>query len=255
MPAGQVTTFLTQMPSWKWVPPGQPCGCTIGGGFSVAGDGYTSTVLVSGVTATGNSAPYDQGGGGIVQNLGSGATVTITASTFTDNSANVGGGLTVAFSDETDLSVTDSTFSGNEAVQIVRGEGSYAYGGVGGGLFREWPEFVGVGDNLGLGQQPAVHLHALAELHEVRRGIKSGAVAGGAQHRLDHRRHRALAVGARHMDHRVAALGMPDGRRQPLHAVDAELHAPGLQSVEVFLDGRVVGERVSHGFQAMRRMR
>jgi hypothetical protein len=48
-----------------------------------------------------------------------------------------------------------------------------------------------------------VEAHALVVAHQVRRRVEPGPVAGRAQHRLEHRRGRALAVGAGHGDHRA----------------------------------------------------
>ena len=53
----------------------------------------------------------------------------------------------------------------------------------------------------------------LGEIDQVRRGVARRAVAGGAQRRVDHRRDRALAVGAGDVDRRNARSGWPSRRR------------------------------------------
>ena len=100
-----------------------------GGAFSIYGDGVTNAVTITGVTATDGESP-DQAGGVAIQTMASG-TVTVADSTFSDNSGNLGGGLTIGRlnAEPVAITISGSTFSGNDATSI------------GGGLY--------LGDNLG----------------------------------------------------------------------------------------------------------
>src|SRR5205814_792869 len=79
---------------------------------------------------------------------------------------------------------------------------------------------------------PAVDPDALAEVDQVRRGEEPGAESGLAQHALDHRAGRALAVGAGDMDRAEAALRIAERPEQGARAVEAQLVAPALQAIE-----------------------
>ena len=73
------------------------------------------------------------------------------------------------------------------------------------------------------GDLRAAQPDALADAHQVRRGVQTGRVAGGQQHRLEKRRGRALALGPGD-DHRgERALRVPEpGERAP-HRPETEL--------------------------------
>ena len=61
-------------------------------------------------------------------------------------------------------------------------------------------------DHLLLGDELVVDTDALAEVHQMRRGVESRAVARLREYRCEHVRHRPLAVGAGHVDREVVAL-------------------------------------------------
>ena len=107
---------------------------------------------------------------------------------------------------------------------------------------RHGLQFVDVGHDLLLAEQLAVHLHALAQLYQMRGGVQAGAPAGRMQHGVQHRRHRSLAVRPGDMDHRVAPLGMAERRDEEAHPVDAEFHPSRLEAEKVVLNRRVAGE-------------
>jgi fibronectin-binding autotransporter adhesin len=98
-------------------------GGTISDNSAANGGGVESvgSLQLSDATIEGNSASAD--GGGIDYSGGPGGKLTITGSTFTDNSATNGGGL---FLFDGTVSITGGTFSGNTAKN-----------GVGGGLFDD----------------------------------------------------------------------------------------------------------------------
>ena len=61
-------------------------------------------------------------------------------------------------------------------------------------------------DNLLLGNHLAIHSDALTEVGQVGRGEQARMIARLLQHRRQHIRHRALAVGAGNMNYKVVAL-------------------------------------------------
>lgn len=126
-------------------------------------------------------------------------------------------------------------------------KGRVLVGGIRRGPGGQRAEFVGVGDDFRLGEQAAIHLHAFAEFHQVRRGVEPGAPAGGVQDGVEHGRDRTLAVGAGNVDHRIAALGVVECRGEPAHPVDAKLRPIRLEGVEVSGDRRIVGVWFNHG--------
>ena len=75
------------------------------------------------------------------------------------------------------------------------------------------------------GDRTAVDDEALREIDEMRRRVARRAVPGGAQRGVDHRRHRALAVGAGDVDRAERALGMAEPRDDGGDVVEAELDA------------------------------
>jgi hypothetical protein len=87
-----------------------------GGGFAVGSfdDDTPVTVTLTGVQATQNTAPSDQGGGGVLQGFDN-STIVIADSTFAENEGRFGGGLTLAFLDNSTASVTGSTFTDSYA--------------------------------------------------------------------------------------------------------------------------------------------
>ena len=101
-----------------------------GGGFSIVGM-YDGTIDISGITATGNSAPNDQGGAGVIQG-NEVVDLTIADSTFSGNVGNVGGAITIARVPDSTINIEASTFIGNDAAEYD-GEGTRP--GVGGGLY------------------------------------------------------------------------------------------------------------------------
>ena len=79
---------------------------------------------------------------------------------------------------------------------------------------------------------------ALVEAHQMRRGIGVHALARGFQDRAQERDGRALAVGAGDMDHRRQfALGMIERGEQPLHAIERQVDALGMQRDQPRDDG------------------
>ena len=80
-----------------------------GGGVFSATGGAGPTLTISNSTFAGNSASGSSDGGGIYDH---GVPLTITGSTFSNNSGYGGGGV---YSDATTVSISNSTFSGNSA--------------------------------------------------------------------------------------------------------------------------------------------
>ena len=75
---------------------------------------------------------------------------------------------------------------------------------------------------------------ALMEADEMRRGVGMHTQARRLQHGLQERRHRALAVGARHMDHgRQPALGMPELGQQRLDAAQRKVDQERMQPLQL----------------------
>jgi hypothetical protein len=72
----------------------------------------------------------------------------------------------------------------------------------------------------------------LVRAHEVRGGVQAGAAAGRAEHRVEHRRHRSFSVRAADQGRGCVAFGMIEERKQSADAVEPELDAVGLQTVE-----------------------
>src|SRR6185295_14308560 len=64
---------------------------------------------------------------------------------------------------------------------------------------------------------------ALAEVDQMGRGEEPGAIAGFAQHPLDQRAHRPLAVGARDMNRAKALVGVAERAHQGARAVEPQL--------------------------------
>jgi hypothetical protein len=106
------------------------------------------------------------------------------------------------------------------------------------------PEFAHVVDDLLLLQNLPIHLHAFAELHEMRRGVESRTPAGRPQNRFQHRRHRAFAVRARYVQTPHRPFRMRQRRGQRVHPIDAELHPARLQAEKVLCHRRVLGRNV-----------
>ena len=101
-------------------------------------------------------------------------------------------------------------------------------------------QLPGKGDEFGLGQQRAVHLHALAQPHEMRRSIEAGAPAGRVQNGVEHGRGGAFAVGAREVDRGDRALRMTERLDEQAHPVDPEFDPADLETEKIILDRRVV---------------
>ncbi len=86
------------------------------------------------------------------------------------------------------------------------------------------------------------HLDALAELHQMRRGVESRPPTRRMQNRIEHRGDRTLPVraGDVHAGHRL--FRMADFRRQQDHPVDAEARAAGLDAMTLKRARHVVTE-------------
>src|SRR5439155_1504831 len=69
-------------------------------------------------------------------------------------------------------------------------------------------ERVDAVDHRVLRDRLAVDADALAERHQMRRGVEADALAGRPEHGGQHRRHRALAVRAAHLDQPVPLLAV-----------------------------------------------
>ncbi len=65
------------------------------------------------------------------------------------------------------------------------------------------------------------HLDPFFDPQQVRRGEQARTIAGRRKRSRDHRRGRALAFGARHVDHRQVFFGRAKFRQQPPHALQA----------------------------------
>ena len=79
-----------------------------------------------------------------------------------------------------------------------------------------------------------VHADALVKLHQIRRGIQSGAQSGRLQRRGDHARGRALAVRARKMNKLQPVLRVSQRLAQRLDAVQTRLAGKSAERVYVF---------------------
>ena len=87
---------------------------------------------------------------------------------------------------------------------------------------------------------PAVDDEPLRDVDQMRRRVARRAMARGAQRRVHHRRHRALAVGAGDMHRPERPLGMAEPRDERGNVVEAELDPELLQAEEV-------GQRILQG--------
>ena len=114
---------------------------------------------------------------------------------------------------------------------------------------RHRPQLLRISHDFALTQQHPIHLHAFAQPHQMRRGVEPAPQSRLFQDRVEHRRHRALAVGPRNVHAGHRALRVPDRRREQPHPVDAKLQALRLQAEEIVLHRRVIGEFrfVTHG--------
>ncbi len=74
-----------------------------------------------------------------------------------------------------------------------------------------------------LGDRPVVDGESLREIDQVGRGEAGRAVPGGAKPGVDHRRHRALAVGAGDVHRRERPLGMAQRGDQRPDVLESEL--------------------------------
>ena len=74
---------------------------------------------------------------------------------------------------------------------------------------------------------------ALLEALEVRRGVARAWSPAARSAAVDHRRHRALAVGAGDDDRAEAALGVAERGAEPRDVLEAELHAEALEAEQV----------------------
>ena len=68
----------------------------------------------------------------------------------------------------------------------------------------------------------------------MRRGVAAGLQARGPQPALDHRRHRALAVGAADVNRSIGALGVAERRENGADVVEPELDAELFEREEPF---------------------
>ena len=75
---------------------------------------------------------------------------------------------------------------------------------------------------------------ALLDAIEMRRRVAAGLEAGGAQAALDHRRHRAFAVGAGDVNRFPGALRMAERREDDADVVEPELDAELFEREEPF---------------------
>ena len=96
----------------------------------------------------------------------------------------------------------------------------------------ERTERVDAVDHAVLGNGLAVDADALAERDEMRRGVEPDPVAGGFQDRGEHRRYRALAVGAPDLDQPVSLLGAAQRVEEPLDSLEPLAHARMLAAPE-----------------------
>jgi len=102
------------------------------------------------------------------------------------------------------------------------------------------------GDERVFGHRVPIDDEPLGEADEVRRRVARRSVARRAQRRVDHRRHRSLAVGAGDVHRAERPLGMAEPRHQHRDVVEADLDPQLLQAEEVgegihqMADGRVL---------------
>ena len=89
------------------------------------------------------------------------------------------------------------------------------------------------GDERVLRDRTSVDDESFREVDEMRRGVARRAVAGRAQRRIDHRRHRALAVGAGDVHRAEGALGVAESRDERGDVLEAELDPELLEAEEV----------------------
>ena len=81
--------------------------------------------------------------------------------------------------------------------------------------------------------RPAVDDEPLGEIDQMRRRVPRRPVAGGAQRRVDHRRHRAFAVGAGDVHRPECPLGMAEPGDERGDVVEAELDAELLEAEKI----------------------
>jgi len=105
------------------------------------------------------------------------------------------------------------------------------------------PEGLDAVDHAVFGDGLSVDADALAERDEVRRGVQADAVASGLEDRGEHRRHRALAVGAADLDQPVPLLGAAQRVEEPLDPVEPLAHARVLAAPEGEQPGDGLGVR------------
>ena len=98
-------------------------------------------------------------------------------------------------------------------------------------------------DHAVLRDRLAVDADALAKGDQVRRGVEAHAVAGALQHRGEHRRHRALAVGATDLHQAVALLGTAQRVEEALDPLEPLAHARVLAAPERLDPGDGLGVR------------
>ena len=98
---------------------------------------------------------------------------------------------------------------------------------------------------IGLGNAPAVHLDALAEVDEMGGTVETHVAARGLDNRCEHGGHRPFAVGARDLGQGHRALWIADGGQERLDAVEAGTHARDLAAPQPGDSGH--GLPVGHG--------
>ena len=83
---------------------------------------------------------------------------------------------------------------------------------------------------------------ALVEAHQMRRGEDVDALARGFEEGPQVGHGRALAIGARHMDHRrQVVLRIAELLQQPVFAVQLQVHEPGIERGKPLEDGVGMG--------------
>ena len=96
------------------------------------------------------------------------------------------------------------------------------------------------GDDRGPRDAPFADADSLGEIGQVRRGVESGPVAPGRQHRMDHGGRGPLAVGPRDMTDPEPVLGMVEQRQRLRHALQPQVDlgaAKIVDEVETLLIG------------------
>src|SRR6266403_4509837 len=93
-------------------------------------------------------------------------------------------------------------------------------------MFERGAQFVVIDQNAAGPAEP----EAFVDPHQIRRGIGVDSQARRFQNRPQVSNRRALAVGAGDVnDRRQLALGMPEPRQQPMHPLEIEIDAFGMQ--------------------------